>query len=239
LDSHVHINPEDLSYQRIFDTFDTNTLDCTEDDKLTDSQGVHDYLCNHALADQEHNLSVTYLVSYESQVVAYCSVTPSLLPFEKAKEKKPDTRAEIRNYPALMITNLGTDKKSRGKGIASGMLEHCFGLAAHLSDLAGCRYVMLYSTKAVTFYSEKNITIYKFYEALEKKDGNKLMLYPIFNKKERSLSDKISLGDQATAKKTKAEDVERLKNNALLCSICKEEKEIVLRDGNFKLCKAL
>jgi GNAT superfamily N-acetyltransferase len=237
LDSNIHINPNDLSYQRIFDTFDTNTLDCTEDEKFTDSQGVQDYLCNHALADQEQNLSVTYLVSYQSKVVAYCSVTPSLLPFEKAKEQKPDTRAEIKNYPALMITNLGTDKESRGKGIASGMLEHCIGLAVHLSELVGCRYVMLYSTKAVGFYSEKNKTKYRFYEAFEKKDGNKLMLFRIFSKISRHLSEKIPIGDSVSAKVTKAEDVEKRKNNPRLCNSCDKETEIVYTKDNIRLCK--
>jgi len=229
-------NELDLQFSKITDTFDTSSIDCTEDDN-SDSQGLQDYLVNHALLNQEHNLSTTYLARLQGNVVGYCNVAISTLPFELSPEKKPDVREEIRKYPVLFIANFAIDKKNRGMGIGSEMLDYCRGLGALLSDLVGCRYVMLYATTAETFYSDKNKTPIKFFVAGELKDGRKRMLYRIFSKKARHLSEKIEITAMVTAKVTKAEDVEKMKNNPRLCNSCGKETEIVFRDGNFRLCK--
>jgi hypothetical protein len=63
------------------------------------------------------------------------------------------------------------------------------------------------------------------------------MLYRLHRKIHRHQSENISNTDSVSAKVTKAADIEKMKNNPLLCGICRKEKEIVLRDGNFKLCK--
>jgi GNAT superfamily N-acetyltransferase len=103
-------------------------------------------------------------------------VALSTLPFEKINDRV-EIREEIRKYPVLLIPNLAIDKNRRKQGFGSHIIEHCIGLGAILSDIAGCRYVILYATTAVTFYSEKNKTSYKFIIAREEKDGRKLMVY--------------------------------------------------------------
>ena len=101
----------DLKFSRISDEFDPNSIDCTEDDKdNTDAQGLQNFLCKYALSDQEQNLSVTYLASYENKVVGYCTIAISSLPFKKYPEGKPNTLEEIRSYPVVLIANLATDK---------------------------------------------------------------------------------------------------------------------------------
>jgi hypothetical protein len=237
LDVNPKFGPKAIKFLKIWDTFNPNSIDCTEDDN-TDPHGLQDFLCNHALSDQEQNISVTYLASYENKILGYCTVAISSLPFEKYLGGKPPVREEMTKYPVLYIANLATDKNSRKvKGVGSEILRHCVGMGAVLSDMVGCRYVMLHATTAEKFYSEKNKTEYKFFVAKEEKDGRKLMLYRLHKKIHRHLSENISITHSVSAKVTKAADLQKMKNNPQLCSICKKEKEIVLRDGNFKLCK--
>jgi hypothetical protein len=199
LEDTSEFNPKVLTFPKISDTFDPNSIDCTDDDN-TDAQDLQDYLCNHALSDQEQNMSATYLASYENKILGYCTVVISSLAFKKYPLGKPSTRDEITNYPVLLIANLATDKKNRKiKGIGSEMLRHCVGMGALLSDIVGCRYVMLYATKAEKFYSEKNKTEYKFFVAREENDGRKLMLYRIHNKIERHLSETLDISDSVSA----------------------------------------
>jgi hypothetical protein len=183
LDANPKFGPKAIKFLKIWDTFNPNSIDCTEDDN-TDPQGLQDFLCNHALSDQEQNISVTYLASYENKILGYCTVAISSLPFEKYLGGKPPVREEMTKYPVLYIANLATDKNSRKvKGVGSEIL------------------------------------------------------YRLHKKIHRHLSENISITHSVSAKVTKAADLQKMKNNPQLCSICKKEKEIVLRDGNFKLCK--
>jgi hypothetical protein len=182
-----------ITYSKIDFLFDTNCIDCTESDENNESadpQGLQDYITNYALSDQEQNLSATYLAYSNNEVVGYFTVAITSLAFDKSPDEKPKTRDEITKYPALLIANFCTNKKLRKiKGIGSKMLKHCIGMGALLSQMVGCRYVMLYATTAEEFYSIKNKTPYKFFVARESKDKNKpkLMLYRLHNKIERHI----------------------------------------------------
>jgi hypothetical protein len=200
------VDSNDITFSKINDVFDPKSIDCTEGDNRSDSQDLQDYITNYALSDQEQNLSVTYLASSKGQVVGYCNIAITTLPFEKYPQDKPNTREEIKKYPALLIANFCTDRNTRVKGVGSEMLRYCVGLGSLLSQLVGCRYVMLYATTAETFYSEKNKTPYKFFVARVEKDGRKLMLFKLYSKKERHLTDSVSISEKLTASVGKSTD---------------------------------
>jgi GNAT superfamily N-acetyltransferase len=54
-----------------------------------------------------------------------------------------------KDYPAMLIGNMGVDKKFRGKGLGSFIYEFCVGLARRLSKRVGCRYVYLYTNRSI------------------------------------------------------------------------------------------
>jgi hypothetical protein len=207
LEDTSEFDPKDLTFPKISDMFDPNSIDCT-DDNDTDSQDLQDYLSNHALSDQEQNMSVTYLASYKNKIFGYCTVAISSLPYKKYPLGKPSSGEEIKSYPVLLIANLATDKKNRNiKGIGSEMLRHCVGMGVLLSEIVGCRYVMLYATTAEKFYSEKNKTEYKFFVARVEPDGRKLMLYKLASKIERHVTfEGGGISDKVTATVTKPDD---------------------------------
>jgi GNAT superfamily N-acetyltransferase len=173
------IDVKKVVFSKISELSDISQLDCTENDG-SDVQGLQDFLCNYALSHQKQRLSSTHLVYHEGSLMGYVTVTVSTLPIQKVMDEV-QTSEEIKRYPVLLIANLAVDKRRRKEGFGSIMLKHCIGLADLISDIAGCRYVMLYASKAVTFYSDKNNTPYKFME-LEEKNGLKLMIYKLYDK---------------------------------------------------------
>ena len=61
-----------------------------------------------------------------------------------------------KDYPAMLIGNMGVDKKFRSKGLGSFIYEFCVGLARRLSKRVGCRYVYLYTNRdKMGFYGRK------------------------------------------------------------------------------------
>jgi hypothetical protein len=54
---------------------------------------------------------------------------------------------------------------------------------------------------------------------------------------DNKLFERIAISDSVSMKVTKAAKVERLKNDPNICTSCKQEKQIVLRDYNFRLCQ--
>jgi hypothetical protein len=210
--------PDDvITYTKIGDLFDTNCIDCTqkvENDEKADPQGLQDYITNHALSDQEQNLSVTYLAYYKGDVVGYFTVAISTLSYDSIpNDERPKTRDEIRKYPALLIANFCTNKIARGKGVGNKMLNHCMGMGALLSEMVGCRYAMLYATTAEEFYSTNNKTPYKFHVVRELDDGRKLMLFRFFNKMERNIIlEGGGVSDMVTATVTRPDDKDQEQN---------------------------
>ena len=51
------------------------------------------------------------------------------------------------------------------------------------------------------------------------------------------ISEYIPMSDNANLKVTKAEDLEKMENNPKICTVCQNEKEIVYRKENVKLCR--
>jgi hypothetical protein len=210
LDSIDDKDDDVITYFKISDLFDPNCIECTEDDEnnnKVDPQGLQDYITNYALSDQEQNLSATYLAYYKGDVVGYFTVAISTLPFDSSPDEKPKTRDEIKKYPVLLIANFCTNRILRVKGVGSKMLKHCIGMGALLSEMLGCRYVMLYATTAEEFYSKKNKTPYKFFVARVLKGGSKLMLFRLFSKIERHIMNEGgSVSDKVTAIVSKPDD---------------------------------
>lgn len=54
---------------------------------------------------------------------------------------------------------------------------------------------------------------------------------------DNTMYERIAIYDSVSMKVTKAEEVERIKNNPRICKSCEQEKEIVYRDEKIKLCQ--
>ncbi len=54
---------------------------------------------------------------------------------------------------------------------------------------------------------------------------------------DNKLFERIAVSDSAGCVVTPADEAERLKNNPNICTLCKQEKEMVYRDEKIRLCK--
>lgn len=181
----------------------------------------------------ENNISAIYTVRYEHNLVGFFTLSMSNIGKGKLQS---DGLFSIpySDYPALLLGQLGVERNYQGRGIGQNICKFCRGIGQDLNERAACAFLILRTTVelAKRYYEPKCKFKWK-----PKQEGKTWMYYRLFTTKKRYLIENISITESVTAKVTKAVDVERMKDNPLLCSICREEKEIVLRDGNFKLCK--
>lgn len=207
-------------------------LDFTDRDGL-DPLDVNKFIHGNPQYSVENNLSAIFSVRYENNLVAYFTLSMSII---QKKEMQPDDviNTTFHPYPALLLGQLGVEKNYQGRGIGQNICQFCRGIGQELNEKAACAFLILRTTArlAKLFYEPKCKFKWK-----PKDEGKAWMYYRLFTTKKRYLFEKVSISDSLSMKVTKAEDVEKRKNNPRLCSSCDKETEIVYTKDNIRLCK--
>jgi hypothetical protein len=79
-----------------------------------------------------------------------------------------------KDYPGMMLGNMGVDKRFRGSGLGSFICDqYCIGLARSLSKKVACRYVYIRTSKDLVGFYQKC----KFIPAKKISDTGRLWMY--------------------------------------------------------------
>ena len=114
--------------------FDAGGFDCGERD-------LTDYLCDGSAArDQAANVSRTYLVKSEGQLVGYFSILADALTLA-VKERPPD--CSYSSAPALKLGRMAVAKEFRRRDVGPWILKAVVGIARQMARTVGLRYVTL------------------------------------------------------------------------------------------------
>jgi hypothetical protein len=206
-------------------------LDFTDRDG-SDPLGVNEFIHNNPQYNVENNLSAIFSVKYESNLVAYFTLSMSII--QKREMQTDDIINTPYPYPALLLGQLGVDRKYQGRGLGQFICKFCRGIGQELNEKAACAFLILRTTvKLAKLYYEPKCK----FKWKHKEEGKVWMYYRLFTKKKRYLFENIPIGDSLSLKVTKAADVERMKNNPRLCTSCQKETEIVFSKGNARFCK--
>lgn len=117
-------------------------LDFREHDD-SDPLGVHDFFYNKAITYNHNKISTVRIVRTDGRIVAFFAVSMSAISLQHLESnEKLDLVTPLR-YPAMLIGQLGVDKKFRGKGIGQHICNFCLGLAQDTGEKIACRYVIL------------------------------------------------------------------------------------------------
>lgn len=162
----------DLCYEYLTSQSDIASLDFTEDDGA-DPLGVQEFASKKALDYHNNKLSTVRVVKYHGNVVAYFAVSMSAISIEDLDSIEKVEKATPLRYPAMLIGQLGVDKKYRGKGIGKEICKFCLGLAQDIGDRIACRYVILQTnTNKTKIYDGM-----KFTKSPKKPQNNKVWMY--------------------------------------------------------------
>ncbi len=149
------VDPDRLEFTKLDETHDLSILDCTESDG-SDPLDVQKFVRQYALIFQKANLSTVYVVKYEKETVACFSLSMSAINVERLAKGEKVQEAAFKSYPTMLLGQMCTDKKHRGRNIGSYVCKFAVGLAQELSNRVACRYVMLHTSKEKMVFYQRN-----------------------------------------------------------------------------------
>ena len=143
---------------------DTKQFCC--DDK--DFHPLKDFLSNYAYTLHGLNVSKTYVVAIERRVIAYISLSCSLVRFDKSPKELPDI--PFKAHPAIKIGQLAVDDNFKKKGFGTQLINLAKSSAkGHIQDYVGCRLLAVDAhRKAVSYYTHKGFSLLDSSKNLEK-----------------------------------------------------------------------
>jgi len=102
-----------------------------------------DFLKDDALANQEQNLSVTFVWFYQNQLVSYLTLLNDRITLSGDLHKYFKDKGIIyKTLPALKIGRLCVDDRFRGRGLGTLMLRFAVQIAKEINQSkAGCRFI--------------------------------------------------------------------------------------------------
>jgi len=97
------------------------------------------------------------------------SITTKELP-----SKEQIQEATVRRYPAMLLGQMGIDKKHRGEKIGAMVTHFCTGLALNIAKRVACRYLVLQTDENHLEYYRK----YCFFTpTIKSKEKKLIMMY--------------------------------------------------------------
>ncbi|NOQ28919.1 MAG: GNAT family N-acetyltransferase [Methanosarcinales archaeon] len=121
----------------------------------SDSPELNAFLKEDALKNQTELVSKTYLCYHFNKLIGYITFATDIL---KAEEMLKETRIEgipYKEYPAIKIARLATDKKYKRMGVGTFLLKVAVGKAYDISDRVGCRFITVDSKQeSIGFYKK-------------------------------------------------------------------------------------
>ncbi|MCL2649606.1 MAG: GNAT family N-acetyltransferase [Candidatus Azobacteroides sp.] len=157
------------------------TFDCGDMD-------LNNFLLEDALHYLNERMAVTYLLTYQSQIIAYFCLLNDKVTFDTTDEKeksfwnrfnrknKIPNHKRRQNYPAVKIGRLAVDKMFSGQKIGHFLLESIKSMMIKKNDIA-CRFLTVdaYQT-ALDFYLRNE---FHFISVQDENDSTRLMYFDL------------------------------------------------------------
>ena len=141
----------------LYDPFldDFSYLDFRDIDNL-DPFKVDEFIHNNPKKYIDNHVSTIFTVRYNKEIIAFFTISMSSI---GKKEMELDDKINIpfHYYPALLLGQIGVDKKFRGYGIGQSICKYCRGLGQQLNQNVACAFLILQTSKilAEQYYESK------------------------------------------------------------------------------------
>lgn len=151
----MKVDQTKLTFSPLSDNDNLRFLDFTKEDG-SDPLGVDNFAKEKAVSYHNNKLSTVWVVRYENELVAFFSLSMFAIEIGKLAEVEKVVGATPRSYPAILLGQMGVDKRHRGLDIGYWICEFCLGLAQEMGRRIACRYVVLQTNKCLlSFYQDK------------------------------------------------------------------------------------
>lgn len=100
------------------------TLDFTDDG--TDPLGIHDFAQTRASQYHQNKISTVWGVTWKGKLVGFFAVSMFSIQTKKLEmEEQVSDASTIYSYPAVLLGQLGVDKRHRNQGIGRMIVTFC------------------------------------------------------------------------------------------------------------------
>ena len=143
----------DITFEKLSEDSNLSDFCCDFEDEL----GVNDFIHNEAWLYHTGNFGVTYLYYYKDVLIGFVTIAMGNIDAKKEAPDKEEIDEEItiKQYPSLLIGQIGVHNDCRGRGLGKIICDWCAGKAAELQDIIGCRYVSVTTIKKWIGFYEK------------------------------------------------------------------------------------
>ncbi len=148
------IDPVRLNFSLLSDKDNFSNLDFTENDG-TDPLGVDIFLKQKALGYRKNNLSAIYTVRVDGELAAFFALSMFAIQVKELHDKEKIGDMNLVSYPAILLGQMGVDKRFRNQGIGYRICQFCLGLAQEVGKKVACRYVILETNEQKASYYKK------------------------------------------------------------------------------------
>jgi predicted GNAT family N-acyltransferase len=161
--------------------FAAESFDCGDTD-------LNNFLQNDALPYLDERMAVTYVFTYQNQIVAYYCLLNDKVTFDTTQEheksfwnrfnrknKIPNTKRR-QNYPAVKIGRLAVSKYFGGQGVGRFILDSIKQMLIQKTDI-GCRFLTVDAYNiALDFYLKNE---FQFISSQDENEATRLMYYDL------------------------------------------------------------
>ena len=163
------IKPEALTKDNYSPTFD-----CSYEDTM----GLNEFYHKEALNYQKERCGKTFIFFYDDKTIGFITMSMNAIERNQIKEKNGKLPFRLREYPAVLIGRIAVDNKWRSMHIGEHICKWAIGYSIYLSDLIGCRYIILQTDEIHKGFYEK----LKFKLYLVELNEDKLLDYWYYHK---------------------------------------------------------
>jgi GNAT superfamily N-acetyltransferase len=142
----------------------------SEEHELTAFQStnadLNDFLKYDSLRDQKNLITKTYLCSSNGTIIGYFSMLADTIDVHAIDVEDGVAGYPYRKYPTIKIARLAVDERFERKGFGRFSVLAAIGLALSVTEIIGCRYLMVDSKpESVNFYKKLGFKIIDKYKS--------------------------------------------------------------------------
>ncbi|MDP3105281.1 MAG: GNAT family N-acetyltransferase [Candidatus Methanoperedens sp.] len=163
---------EDLHIVSLTNRHELNSFNCKSDD-------LNDFLKTDALVDQEDMVTKTYLCYWKEKIVGFFSILADTIEVKAIDDVDGVKGYSYPKYPGIKIARLAVDSEFERRDVGTFLIKAAIGAAMSVSDIIGCRYLMVDSKiDSIDFYKKLH---FKIVEKYKKTETQKMYIdmYPI------------------------------------------------------------
>ena len=146
-----------LEFSQLTDKHDLTEFDCRE-------QALNSWLRKRALKNSTRGFSKVYILSEQSKVLAYYSISAGAI--ERKKAPSSLSRNAPNPIPVIILGRLAVDISQQSRGLGAAMLKDCAIRVTRLAQEVGIKAILVHALngQAVQFYEKYGFKTSRFDE---------------------------------------------------------------------------